>query len=197
MWPNCIAQYVVALQCIALQWAIIQSTRREQSELSDAGRGSRSRNRARGDISWPPSPPHPPQYSPPPPLTSPRPPPQPPLPPLPHPPASSSPCPGCFWGSCAVRRTEWPGQWMSGLKYVSIIIMMLGFSKIFSFLLCFPEPKGFSIFWSYIHLIWSGVLSKTIVTFLKIINSKEGKKTATHMAGAKWYHGWMGGWYCV
>ena len=34
---HCIS--VVALQCIALQWAIIQSTRREQSELSDAGRG--------------------------------------------------------------------------------------------------------------------------------------------------------------
>ena len=98
--------------------------------------------------------------------------------------SSFSPCPGCFWGSCAVRRTEWPGQWMAGLKYVSIIIMMLGFSKIFSFLLCFPEPKGFSIFWSYIHLIWSGVLSKTIVTFLKIRNSKEGKKNGHPHGGS-------------
>ena len=54
MWRNC--KCAVLLCSVAVQWAIIQSTRREQSELSDAGQEgsrSRSRGRARGDISWP------------------------------------------------------------------------------------------------------------------------------------------------
>ena len=58
-WPNCapsvfwlcITLLVYSGGCIALRWAIIQPTRREQSALSDADRGSTaSWNRARGHL---------------------------------------------------------------------------------------------------------------------------------------------------
>ena len=47
----CITLLVYSGGCIALRWAIIQPTRREQSALSDADRGSTaSWNRARGHL---------------------------------------------------------------------------------------------------------------------------------------------------